>query len=88
MCKSLARGPRRGRAVQVQVDSRAAHPRLAPDFHRAWRQRLKLQYDETLSNVAFNFSVRRYVGKESAGFPYHGTCVTVDHGWAVQLEPS
>ena len=23
------------------------------------------------------------VGQESAGFPYHGTCVTVDHGHGV-----
>jgi len=27
---------------------------------RLWFQRLKLQYDETLSNFAFNFNSRRY----------------------------
>jgi hypothetical protein len=26
----------------------------------AWFQRLKLQYSEALSNIAFNFNVRRY----------------------------
>ena len=27
---------------------------------RAWFQRLKLKYDEPLSNVAFSFNLRRY----------------------------
>jgi hypothetical protein len=26
-----------------------------------WFQRLKLEYDEPLSNVAFNFDLRRYI---------------------------
>ena len=42
----------------VQVD-----PRLTPGsprVDRAWRQRLKLQYDKLLSNFAFNFNFRRY----------------------------
>jgi len=28
---------------------------------RLWYQRLKLQYDETLSNFAFKFNLRRYI---------------------------
>ena len=27
---------------------------------RSWSQRLKLKYDELLSNFAFNFNLRRY----------------------------
>ena len=32
-----------------------------PRFDRAWFQRLKLTYDEALSNFAFNFNLRRYI---------------------------
>jgi len=31
-----------------------------PVLKALWFQRLKLQYDETLSNLAFNFNLRRY----------------------------
>ena len=35
-----------------------------PDFKRAWFQRLKLKCDESLSNFAFNFNLRRYTEAE------------------------
>ena len=42
--------------------------RLTPDSLRLDRQRLKLKYDETLSNCAVNFNLRRYsLGKEFQG---------------------
>jgi len=42
----------------VQVDTRLTPVR--PRVDRAWFQRLKLDYDEPLSNFAFNFNLRRY----------------------------
>ena len=43
--------------------SKVGRCRLAPGcprVARAWFQRLKLKYDETLSNFALNFNLRRY----------------------------
>ena len=34
-------------------------------WKRAWFQRLKLKCDEALSNVAFNFNVRRYTREDA-----------------------
>jgi len=45
--------PQVGRAVQVAS--------IKTRFDSAaWCQRLKLEYDEPLSNLAFNFNLRRY----------------------------
>ena len=56
-CKALARGPPRAGAVQggaVKVDP------IKPKLKAPGTKRLKLKCDEQLSNVAFNFNVRRY----------------------------
>jgi len=39
-----------------------------PRVDRIWYQRMmKLTYDEALSNVAFNFHLRRYIGGQDLG---------------------
>jgi hypothetical protein len=47
----------------VQVDSIKTRVESAPGV---CNQRLKLKYDEPLSNVAFNFNVRRYTLENAA----------------------
>jgi len=44
-----------GRAVQVETLKR-----VETCVERAWFQPLKLEYDEPLSNIAFNFNLRPY----------------------------
>jgi hypothetical protein len=34
---------------------------LTPGSHHAWFQRLRLKYDEPLSNIAFNWGMRPYI---------------------------
>jgi hypothetical protein len=61
---------------------------------------LKLQYDEPLLNVAFNFKLRRYkqvwVSVEAAGGPAAlalealpaGLAAAAQHAWAAQRRPT
>jgi hypothetical protein len=60
-------GSRRGGAVQV--DSIKTRVESAPDV---CNQRLKLKCDEPLSNVAFNFNVRRYTEADFFVMPVVG----------------
>jgi len=53
MCSRAAVRGHHGRAVQVD-------PKLTR-VDRAWFRRLKLKCDETLSNFAFKFNLRRYI---------------------------
>ena len=54
---------RRGRAVQVDP--------VRPTLKAPRTKRLKLKYDELLSNVSFNFNLRRYTeGYNGEGFAY------------------
>ena len=57
-CKPLQRGPAdpRARALGRAVQVVPIKPTLKPPGTK----RLKLKYDELLSNFAFNFNLRRY----------------------------
>ena len=68
------------RARAVQVDS--IKSRL--ESKRLWSQRLKVQYDELLSTVAFKFNLRRYSVGHAGG---HAGGGAARRGGAVQIDP-
>ena len=59
----VGEGPPPQGVLQSSFGGRVGRCRLTPGsmrFARAWFQRLKLKYDEQLSNFAFKFNLRRY----------------------------
>jgi len=83
--------PVRAHAAQAGVGRCRLTP-SPPQVDRAWFQRLALKCDESLSNFAFNFNLRRYTGVPRRVGPavhalHHSAALPLLRGRAVQVAP-
>jgi hypothetical protein len=68
-------------------DAKVRRCRLTPDWpklDRAWIQRVKLKYDESLSSFAYNFNMRRYT--KAAADAAAAAAADAAQGFAPDLE--